>query len=586
LTLGLEANVKKIEPKLNTKSTEPVPLAYSYVRFSDPDQKKGDTLRRQAAARDAWLVQHPGVALDTTLRMTDEGRSGFRRKKWDTYALAEFISHVKAGRVSPGSYLLVENLDRLSREDVGEATELFLSIVNRGIVVVQLSPAMAEFRRPVNVYSLMLAIIELARGHGESAIKSERLSAAWSNKKAQARTNGSVQTARAPEWLTVVGRKKVDKHMVGGEFKRIPERVRVVRWLFKMALEGHGLSAIIQRLLRDGVPAWGRAGKWSRSYIRKILTSRATLGEYQPRKGTMPEGDTIPGYYPQVIDPETWQQTQDALGGRRGRQGSPGKRVANLFSGLLMDARSRTRMLISWQTRGGPGNRTKARVLVSADSMEGRSPEVSFPNQVFEEAVLSLLKEVNPADLGDRRTDKVAALAEEAARLQRSIAAINADLDAHGDSPALFARLRRKEAELSELDAKLAEARRQEQNPPTVAMEEAQTLIGAARDEAKRSRLKLLLRAAVESIWVYVVPGPSWRVAAVQVFFVGGTTRTYAIMNRAAGRGRKGGWWAKSFREAGLPKGLDLRKPEHLRQLEAALTAVGEQSRVSRPEKA
>jgi DNA invertase Pin-like site-specific DNA recombinase len=562
---------------------EPEALAYSYLRYSHPDQRKGNTVQRQTEARDAWLEAHPGVVLDTELRMSDEGRSGFRRKKWDTYALAEFVEHVKAGRVLPGSYLLVENLDRLSREEVGEATELFLSIVNRGVVVVQLSPVVKEFRRPVNGYDLMFAIMELSRGHGESAIKSKRLTAVWGTKKGKAREAKSVETTRTPAWLTVVGRRREGKWMVGGKFKIIPERDKVVLHIFRWAVAGLGLAAIVKRLTAEGVTPWTeprkdkhgttRGGRWTKAYVRKILTSRAALGEYQPRKNGKPEDDSVPGYYPRVpgLTEELWQKAQDALAGRRDRPGSPGKRVANLFSGLLWDARSRSRMLIAWQTRGGTGRRQKARVLVSADSMEGRGPTVSFPHQVFEEGLLVLLAEVDPAALGNGQSEEVAALEGEVERLRGSVDAIMADLDAHGDSPLLLARLRQRETLLAEKSARLAEARRREHNPPAAAMASAHPLLTAARDEEKRSRLKQLLRAAIESIWVLVVPHKVQRVAAVQVCFVGGVTRSYATLYKAAGRGREGGWWSRSFAEAGLPQTYDLRKVEHLQRLEATL---------------
>src|SRR5262249_57381537 len=113
----------------------------------------GDSIRRQTSNREAWLAAHPAVKFDTALVLEDKGRSAFKRTNWDTYALARFLDCIKSGRVEPGSYLLVENLDRLSREDAGEATELFLSIVNKGVVVVQLSPVVMEVRRPVNMPS-------------------------------------------------------------------------------------------------------------------------------------------------------------------------------------------------------------------------------------------------------------------------------------------------------------------------------------------------------------------------------------------------------------------------------------------------
>src|SRR5437016_3462950 len=163
-----------------------MPLAYSYLRFSSPQQSEGDSLRRQKQDRERWLQEHPDVAFDKALVMTDAGRSAFKRKNWDTYALAKFVEHIKSGRVKPGSYLLVENLDRLSREDAGEATELFLSIVNKGVVIVQLSPVVMEFRRPVNMHQLMYAVVELSRGHSESAIKSERGRSSWARKQGEA----------------------------------------------------------------------------------------------------------------------------------------------------------------------------------------------------------------------------------------------------------------------------------------------------------------------------------------------------------------------------------------------------------------
>ena len=86
-----------------------------------------------------------------------------------------------------GSYLLLENLDRLSREHVGVAVERFLSLVNGRAVVVQLLPNPTEFRRPVDMMQVMPATLELSRGHSESAMKSARqkfgrpggLSACW-----------------------------------------------------------------------------------------------------------------------------------------------------------------------------------------------------------------------------------------------------------------------------------------------------------------------------------------------------------------------------------------------------------------------
>ena len=63
--------------------TEPVHAAtkaYSYVRFSSPQQALGDSLRRQTEKAERYAVDR-GLTLDTDLKMTDAGVSAFRGKK-------------------------------------------------------------------------------------------------------------------------------------------------------------------------------------------------------------------------------------------------------------------------------------------------------------------------------------------------------------------------------------------------------------------------------------------------------------------------------------------------------------------------
>src|SRR5262249_29374822 len=96
----------------------PAPLAYQYLRYSDDSQADGDSVRRQNEARDSWLREHPHVRLDTSMKFEDRGVSAFRDKLLSdpNSGLSDFFSKVHTGRICKGSYLLVENLDRLSRQ--------------------------------------------------------------------------------------------------------------------------------------------------------------------------------------------------------------------------------------------------------------------------------------------------------------------------------------------------------------------------------------------------------------------------------------------------------------------------------------
>src|ERR1700733_260201 len=146
------------------------PKAYSYKRFSTPKQAEGDSLRRQTAMAQAW-ADRTGVPLDTELQLTDEGVSAYGGANRDVGALGAFVEAVKDGRVPQGSWLLVENLDRLSREPAGEASWHQQNIIRSGVTVVDLSDGMGrEYNRetlngPDGLTNLLVMLLSFARGN-------------------------------------------------------------------------------------------------------------------------------------------------------------------------------------------------------------------------------------------------------------------------------------------------------------------------------------------------------------------------------------------------------------------------------------
>ena len=152
-------------------------VAYSYVRFSSPEQAKGDSLRRQTAAAAAWCEQH-GIQLDTSTTLHDLGKSaytGTHRTNPVRNALAGFLKLVEDGRVPRGSYLIIENLDRLSREHIQPALLLCLNLLQAGIRIVQLKPAEMVFDDKSDTLPVMMMMMELSRGHGEAPSRASGL---------------------------------------------------------------------------------------------------------------------------------------------------------------------------------------------------------------------------------------------------------------------------------------------------------------------------------------------------------------------------------------------------------------------------
>jgi DNA invertase Pin-like site-specific DNA recombinase len=87
--------------------------------------------------------------------------------------------------------LILENLDRLSREHIQPALLLVLNLLQAGVRIVQLKPAEMIFDDKSDTMPVMM-MMELSRGHGESAMKVERNGKAWQAKLSEARVGGAV----------------------------------------------------------------------------------------------------------------------------------------------------------------------------------------------------------------------------------------------------------------------------------------------------------------------------------------------------------------------------------------------------------
>ncbi|MFM8341946.1 MAG: recombinase family protein [Methylomonas sp.] len=110
--------------------------AYSYIRFSSKKQEKGDSVRRQKSLAEKYCDENNFI-LDNTLKV-DDGISAFNSDNKEFGELKNFLDRIKNGDVEKGSCLLVESLDRLSRENMWTASSLLIAIVNNDIDVISL----------------------------------------------------------------------------------------------------------------------------------------------------------------------------------------------------------------------------------------------------------------------------------------------------------------------------------------------------------------------------------------------------------------------------------------------------------------
>ena len=250
--------------------------AYSYLRMSTEQQLKGDSLRRQKEASRKYAEKHDLLLVDS---LEDIGVSAYKGKNRTDGALGHFFELVETGRVERGSYLILESLDRLSREQAWHALPHLVSLVRAGIKVVTLCDGKV-YDENAGEMDLMYGLVIMSRSHDESRMKSQRAKASWENKRR--RMHESPMTATCPGWLRLNKSK--------GVFEVIPERAAVVRRIFDESLAGLGRNTIAKGLNRDGVLPFSSRGRgWHPGTVQKIRHNPAVIG-YLPVKGDRKSG--------------------------------------------------------------------------------------------------------------------------------------------------------------------------------------------------------------------------------------------------------------------------------------------------------
>src|SRR5262245_25842707 len=111
--------------------------AYSYARYSHPNQSEGDSIRRQIERTDGCCKQR-GWRLKQL--QPDRGVSAFRGRNAAVGYLGEFLKDIERGRVKPGDVLIVESIDRISRQGIDLGYDLVKKILKSGVLLVTLSP--------------------------------------------------------------------------------------------------------------------------------------------------------------------------------------------------------------------------------------------------------------------------------------------------------------------------------------------------------------------------------------------------------------------------------------------------------------
>lgn len=518
--------------------------AISYARMSTREQLKGDSLKRQISKTEDYC-KRKGYDLDLGFILPDIGVSAFRSKNAKFGNLATFLDLAQRGKVPKGTVLIVESLDRISRDSIRTAQKLFNEIIDAGITICTLTPEREFTPENANdVMSIIEPLFYFSRANEESVMKSERLTKAWGSRKTKLR-EGKINLGKVrPYWLDYDKETKT--------YVPIPERVKLIKEIFRLRSEGFGIPTIC-KVLNQGETKPLRAQKWNRSTVAQFIENRGLLGEFTPCKMVdgkqVQEGDTVKNYYPVILTEDVFYKGQ-CKEPQKGRHQSDG--ATNLFKGIVVNgldgspvhAQSAQR----WVTQKKDGKDVevvyKYTCLVSSGYTGGfkGASDAKVPYPKFEAAFLRFVKELDPKDFikgGNDVAVEIAELSGALAAIEQKIVTVNKQATSSKSIEVLMGLLGELHNKKVEYQEKIETLKATESHQGADTVGEIQTLGDmldsvSPEDELElRIRIRGRIRRLVETITIYpVVTGKGYRnaktwVLYVRVLFRDGTARDF-----------------------------------------------------------
>lgn len=249
-----------------------LPQVYLYMRFSKKRQEDGDSIRRQLKLAEKTSEDH-GIPINDDLIMQDRGLSAFKAEHIKRGALGKFITAIEKNRVAEGSILIVESMDRLSRDTPLAAQIQFNILMSKGITVITANDGLAynEASLATESSKLFMVMGSMQRAHDESKHKHIR-SLEVIEGKIQTFKDGAKPKAIGgePHWI-----KSKDGYLILDE-----KKAEAVRLIVKLYLEEHkGLNLIARTLTEQGYKTpTGKHKAWGVTTISKILDNKALYG--------------------------------------------------------------------------------------------------------------------------------------------------------------------------------------------------------------------------------------------------------------------------------------------------------------------
>jgi DNA invertase Pin-like site-specific DNA recombinase len=446
--------------------------AYIYIRFSTPKQEKGASKERQQEDCQSFCARRQWPVVEV---IEDLGRSAWTGAHLSSGNLGRFAERVRAGEIPPGSVLVVEKLDRLSRQEPRTTQRWMEDLCAAGLSIATVSGDRVydDAGLRADLMGTFEILMRAKLAHDESTQKSERVLDRIGRNMQRAKETGRVITAKAPGWLLA----RKDR----SGFDVVEDRAAIVRRMYEMAAEGKGARWIAKELNEQGLPAWGywrganSTPTWETTYVALILRHPSVEGDYVPGFSNTSASRTkfrerIVGYYPRIVDADLVARARTAVDARKTGGGRHTRNVANIFAGLVFCHACGNKMHLRSNGEKPPKRHWQC---VHAARSRGCGQRAMFRYEPFETAALDAVLHLALDDrffaAPDRTGELVIKVAEvqkavddrneQAARLAKVLARVDDAPHVEQELISTQREIRELEAQCSRLEEALAAAR-------------------------------------------------------------------------------------------------------------------------------
>ncbi len=236
--------------------------AYAYIRYSRALQATGDSENRQLTALELFETSTGTKIVEVVY---DKGKSAFRGDNARSGNFKEMLDRMQSGAIRRGDFLVVESIDRITRQRVLDGVELLQGILKKGInIYTTVDKKTYSYNDPSRDFENLLMISLIAkRANEESETKSGRLLSAWKARKAKAE-NGEVIIKKGK---SIPYGLRVEE----GQFVIHKEEQEEIKQLFELLLQ-FGINTAITKINETSLK------KWNNGTLNKIIKHKTVIG--------------------------------------------------------------------------------------------------------------------------------------------------------------------------------------------------------------------------------------------------------------------------------------------------------------------